>query len=251
MPNATPSGPVTPSEQAYRPSKETGPGQKRIFNPELFELVSGTAYTALMTNLLIVLTCAPFIVLLMTTDPVAAWPALVLSSILIAPALTGAFAAFQMFSNQDGTSVIRTFFRAWWHNLRRSLPIGIGLAAVLFIIMLNLQFFLTERLGALIIPIQVMLLVVAVVTALISLVGIVELPGVPLRDVLKNAILLGVRKWYLTVPALVVLGLLIAIIVQQPAIGLGVMLAPFLYAIWGACRYALKPILVNDEEPAS
>jgi len=78
-------------------------------------------------------------------------------------------------------------------------------------------------------------------TAVLALVAVPETTGARLRDVLLAAVVLGVRRWYLSAGALLVLGLLVSVVAVRPAVGLGFAAAPLLYAAWGACRFVLRP----------
>ena len=49
--------------------------------------VFGTVYAALMTNLLLVVGCAPLVLGLVVTDPARSWPLLALVAPLCAPGL--------------------------------------------------------------------------------------------------------------------------------------------------------------------
>ncbi|PWD50668.1 hypothetical protein C8046_08375 [Serinibacter arcticus] len=78
----------------------------------------------------------------------------------------------------------------------------------------------------------------------------VERPDARLRDVLKVSLYLAVRRWYLTLVSLVVLGSLTLIFTEQPGFAVGLLAAPLLYAVWGNSRYSLRPVLHPDDGAA-
>ncbi|GIG25410.1 DUF624 domain-containing protein [Cellulomonas denverensis] len=222
--------------------------QRRIFNHELYELLFGTVYTGLMTNLLVVVATLPAVGLLLFSDIAGTWPLLVLSAPLLGPALVGAFAVFADFSDHGSTTAIRTFARAWRTHLRRSLAIGAAVTAIVAVAAVNIRFFMAGAggAGALIIPVQAVLLLLALATGLMALVGVPELGHLRLRDLARAALYLAVRRWYLTAGAFLVLGLLSSLVVTRPAIALGVAVAPLLFVVWGTLRFALRPLLPDD-----
>ena len=210
----------------------------------MYELVIGTVYAGLATNFLLVLTTLPLVVLLMTTDPAASWSALALAAPLVAPAMSAAFAVFRAVSSRQETQVVRLFLRSWWAGLRRSLAVGAAATAVVVIAALNIGFFMSESvLGAVVIPFQVVLAAVVLVTALMALIADLEMPGARLHSVLLVGVLVAVRRFYLAVPAGLALVLWAGLLVEQPAIALGAMAAPLLFASWGTGRIALRPAL--------
>jgi len=86
-------------------------------------------------------------------------------------------------------------------------------------------------------------MVLAVATALLTLVVLAERPTVRLRDAVRASLYLGVRRWYLTAVSLAVLLLLVQVVAQKPALGLGLVATPLLYVVWAGSRYSLRPAL--------
>ena len=214
----------------------------RIFNHEKYELVWGTIYVGLATNALVVVACLPLVIMLFTTNPAASWPMLAILAFLLGPALTGAFAAFRGFSETGSTTAVRTFWKAWARNFQRTATIAALLAALTTIGGINIAFLWNEQaLGAALIPLQVILIVLGMVTALMALVGQLDHPQLRLLDLLRLALFVAVRRWYLSLIGLVMLGLLGTVVTELPAIGLGLAIAPLLYVTWGAARNAWRP----------
>ncbi|WP_125773331.1 DUF624 domain-containing protein [Antribacter gilvus] len=218
------------------------PGRRRLVNQETYELVIGTVYTGLMTNLLLVVACLPVVVVAVATDLASSWPLLALTAPLVAPALTAAFAVFAAHGDDGSTPVVRTFVRSWRRHARRSLAIGALATVVVVVLAVDVAFFWGRPAGAVVIPLLVTLAAGTVATAVLALAAVPELPEARLRDVLLPALFLGARRWYLGLASLVVLGLLAAMIVTRPAVGLGFVAAPLLYVVWGACRFTLGPL---------
>ncbi|MFI2361975.1 ferredoxin-NADPH reductase [Promicromonospora sp. NPDC019610] len=214
--------------------------RRTLLGPETYELVFGTVYTGLMTNLLLAVACLPLVVLVVATDLATTWPLAALAAPLLGPALVAAFAVFGAFSADGSTTVVRTFARAWRRHLRRGLAIGALATGALVVAAVDVAFFWGRTAGAAAIPVLVTLAVVAVLTALLALAAVPEMPGARLRDLLLAALVLGVRRWYLSAGALVVLGLLAGVVATRPAVGLGFAAAPLLFAVWGVCRFVLR-----------
>ena len=72
-------------------------------------------------------------------------------------------------------------------------------------------------------------------------------PGARMRDIVKAALYLCVRRWYLTALSLTVLGVQIGLFTTMPAIAIGLTCAPALYVAWANSRYTLRPVLDVDE----
>ncbi|MCP2263596.1 ferredoxin-NADPH reductase [Promicromonospora thailandica] len=215
--------------------------RRMLLGPETYELVFGTVYTGLMTNLLLALACLPLAVLVAATDLASTWPLAALTAPLLGPALVAAFTVFARFSADGSTAVVRTFAGAWWRHLRRGLAIGaLGTGAVV-VAVVDVAFFWGRTAGAAAIPVLVTLAAGAVATAVLALAAVPEMPDARLRDMLLAALVLGARRWYVSVGVLVVLGLLTSVVATRPAVGLGFAAAPLLFAAWGACRFALRP----------
>ncbi|MFI9489161.1 ferredoxin-NADPH reductase [Promicromonospora sp. NPDC052451] len=226
---------------AGRAGAGSAPRRRRaLIGPETYELVFGTVYTGLMTNLLLAVACLPLVALVVATDVAATWPLAALTAPLLGPALIAAFAVFGSFSADGSTAVVRTFARAWRRHLRRGLAIGALATGAVVVAAVDILFFWGRTAGAVAIPVLVTLAVGAVATAVLALTAVPEMPGARLRDVLLAALVLGARRWYLTAGALVVLGLLVSLVATRPAVGLGFAVAPLLFAVWGACRFALR-----------
>ncbi|MGI5189222.1 DUF624 domain-containing protein [Promicromonospora sp. CA-289599] len=218
-----------------------GTRRRQLIGPETYEMVFGTVYTGLMTNLLLAIACLPLVVLVAATDPTATWPYIALAAPLLGPALAAAFAVFGAFSSDGSTAVVRTFARAWRRHLRRGLAIGALATGAVVVVAVDVAFFWGRTLGALVIPVLVTLAVGAVLTAVLALAAVPDTVGARLRDVLLAALVLGSRRWYLSAGVLLVLGLLLSVLAVRPVVGLGFAAAPLLYAVWGICRFTLRP----------
>ncbi|PUB30306.1 uncharacterized protein DUF624 [Promicromonospora sp. AC04] len=220
--------------------RAAGGTRRRLVSQETYELVFGTVYTGLMTNVLLAVACLPLL-LVAATDLAATWPLAALTAPLLGPALAAAFTVFGAFSTDGPTAVVRTFARAWRRHLRRGLAIGALATGAVVVAAVDVAFFWGRTAGAVAIPVLVTLAAGALVTAVLALAAVPEMPGARLREVLLAAVVLGARRWYLSASALLVLGLLVSVVAARPVVGLGFAAAPLLYAAWGLCRFALRP----------
>ncbi|WP_454851190.1 ferredoxin-NADPH reductase [Promicromonospora soli] len=217
------------------------PRRRPLLAPETYEMVFGTVYTGLMTNLLLAVACLPLVVLVVAADLATTWPLAALTAPLLGPALAAAFAVFAAFSINGSTTVVRTFARAWRRHLRRGLAIGALATVTVVVAAVDVAFFWGRAAGAVAIPVLITLAAGAVVAAALALVAVPEMPAARLRDVLLAAVVLGARRWYLSAGVLLVLGLLASAVAVRPAVGIGFAAAPLLYAVWGTCRFVLHP----------
>ncbi|GAB4084223.1 hypothetical protein GCM10028784_08530 [Myceligenerans cantabricum] len=224
------------------PGGTGGARRRRLIGPETYELVFGTLYTGLATNVLLAVACLPAVLLLVATDLTATWPLLVAATPLAGPALVAAFAAFGEFSAGGSSTPVRTFVRAWRRHLRRGLAVGALAAGTVLVLAVDIAFFWGRTAGAVVIPVLATLTAGTVATAFLALTLVPERPDARLRDLLRAGLFLGARRWYLSVAVLLLLALLASVVSARPAIGLGFATAPLLYAAWGAARFALRPV---------
>ncbi|MFV2114694.1 hypothetical protein ACFHW0_20485 [Micromonospora sp. LOL_025] len=200
-------------------------------------------YTALVSNMLLVLGGLPLVVLALTTDAARAWPLYALAAPLCAPGLCGVFAVMSGYSSGGAGGVLRTFGRAWRATARRAVLWAAAATAVLVVLGVDAYALWGHRAGALTLPILAVLAVLTAATALLGLVTIAERPTARLRDVARACAYLAVRRWYLTAASLLVLALLAQLFAARPAIALGVAAAPLWYVVWSNSRYSLRAAL--------
>jgi uncharacterized membrane protein YesL len=208
--------------------------------------ILGVVYLGLMVNFLVVVAAAPLVVLLITTDPALSWPLLALAVPLAAPALTGAFTAFREFGRGE-PQVVRSFLRGWKATRRKGMLIGVAAAASVVVLLVDVRAVAALPASVVVVPVLALLTVIAVATALVALVALAEAPQARLRDMLKAALYLSVRRWYLTALSFAVLGVQFALFTTMPAIAIGLTCAPALYVAWANSRHTLRPVLDLDE----
>lgn len=218
---------------------------KRISH-DTWSTILGVVYLGLVSNFLVLLAAAPLVVLLMTTDPALSWPMLALAVPVAAPALTGAFAAFREFGRGE-PQVVRSFLRGWKTTWRKGMLIGAAAAASVVVLLVDVRAVAESPASVVVVPVLALLTVIAVATALVALVALAEAPQARLRDILKAALYLSVRRWYLTVLSFAVLGMQFALFTTMPAIAIGLTCAPALYVAWANSRYSLRPVLDLEE----
>ncbi|MBW8764478.1 MAG: DUF624 domain-containing protein [Microbacterium sp.] len=208
--------------------------------------ILGVVYLGLMTNFLMLVAASPVVVLLITTDPGLSWPLLALAAPLSAPALTGAFAAFREFGRGE-PQVVRSFLRGWRATWRKGMLIGAAAAASVVVLLVDVRAVAALPASVVVVPVLALLTVIAVATALVALVALAEAPQARLRDIVKAALYLSVRRWYLTALSFAVLSVQFALFTTMPAIAIGLTCAPALYVAWANGRYTLRPVLDLEE----
>ena len=68
--------------------------------------------------------------------------------------------------------------------------------------------------------------------AVTAIAGVVLLPEATLKSILKASLYLGVRRWYLSLAMLVLLGIIVSAAVLQPVMGVALAPAPLLFVVW-------------------
>lgn len=208
-----------------------------------YRLIFGTAYLILMTSALVLVVTLPFLAVLMTTDPRASWPWLVLTAPMLAPAVQAAFGVFSAHAADGSPDVIRVFARTWWRGLARTITVGAAGSIVVTALIADVILIWGHRAGALLIPVLVSAVLLVVITLPVILAALAEDPGLPLGPLARASVWLAVRRWYLGLLSVAALVVLAQIVIERPAWGLGVVLAPALYLLWGNARAALRPVL--------
>lgn len=212
--------------------------------------IIGMLYLGLIVNVLLVVSCLPLVVLLITTDPALSWPMLAIAAPLAAPGLTAAFRAFR--EHGDGVlGPIRAFAAGLRDTWRRALAIGSAVTAVVVVLLVDVRMLSTTPAAVFAVPVMGVLAVLAVAVALLALVASAEAPTARFRDVVRASAYLGLRRWYLTAVSLAALGAQAAVFAAAPAIGLGLSASAVLYLVWTNSRFTLRPVLDLDEAVAA
>jgi uncharacterized membrane protein YesL len=213
---------------------------------ELYDKVFGTIYLGMLGNLLVAVACSPVLIVAFTTDPNRTWPLLAVASPLCAPAAVACFAMFTHFSEEGPVALVSTFVRVWRRSFRRAFAVGGAVSFVVVVLSVDATAAGRSHATAIAIPLLLMLDVLVVAIALLALVGLSEQPTARIRDIVRPAAFLAVRRWYLTALSLLVLGALGSIVAARPIVGLGLATAPMLYIVWANGRFTLQPILHSD-----
>ncbi|MEU4623956.1 hypothetical protein AB0G04_28775 [Actinoplanes sp. NPDC023801] len=194
-------------------------------------------HTALLTNLLLAIACAPLVLVVLTTDPGRTWPLLVLFAPLGGPALVAVFTVLKSYPSP----VVKVFWTAWRTSARRALTTGTLATVVLLVLGVDARWAWGRPIGALVLPMITVAMTLIAVTTLLVLVLLADRPGTRLRDAARAGLHLGVRRWYLSLLSLVTLVLFEALLAARPAIAIGVVASPLLYVVWANSRFTLTP----------
>ncbi|GIE31056.1 hypothetical protein Ait01nite_041010 [Actinoplanes italicus] len=200
----------------------------------IFEAV----HTALLTNLLLAIACAPLVLVVLTTDPSRTWPLLVLFAPLAGPALVAVFTVLKSYPSP----VVKVFWTAWRTSARPALATGTVATVALLVLGVDARWAWGRPVGAVVLPMIVVAMTLLVITTLLVLVVLAERPEARLRDAARAALYLGVRRWYLSLFSLFALVLFEALLAARPAIAIGVVASPLLYVVWANSRFTLTPI---------
>ncbi|MDR2974586.1 MAG: hypothetical protein LBV00_07710 [Propionibacteriaceae bacterium] len=210
--------------------------------------ISGLLYIMLATNVMVAVTCLPVWMLALLVDLRYSWLWVVVTAILLAPALAGAFGVFKRYSVEGSTDAIRTYFRVWASSWKRVWPVGLAFVGFATILGLDLYAVTLWGFGTLALPITVVLATLALITVLVSWVALFDRPDLTRRAVVKASLYFAVRHPGWSLLSLGVLATVGSIIWVKPAIGLGLLIGPALYIIWGNSRRTLRSILPTDEQ---
>src|SRR6185436_4595650 len=110
----------------------------RLVRHDTWASIIGMLYLGLIVNLLLLVSCLPFVVLLVTTNPVDSWPLLALTAPLCAPGMAAAFRAFREHSD-GGLSPVRAFRAGLRDSWRRALVIGVVVVALVAVLLVDVR----------------------------------------------------------------------------------------------------------------
>jgi uncharacterized membrane protein YesL len=207
-----------------------------------YEAIFSTVYAGLRINLCLLVAVLPLLgALALSGSPLSAWPFFVALSVLCGPAVAAAFAVFGDVA-EDPQHLVRRFWSAYRAGFLRSVATAGVAAGAVIVLGADLQMAVGTRFGA-VTPVLAVLIGFVVVATTSALAAGRRLSR---RDVFVAAYL-SLRKWYLSVANLVVLGVLLAAVVSKPAVGLFLLPAPVLYVVWANARHVLSPLTGRDE----
>ncbi|MBR7836933.1 hypothetical protein KDL01_26890 [Actinospica durhamensis] len=206
-----------------------------------YDAIFAYVYAVFRINLCLMAAGLPLLLAFaFTGSQVAAWPFFVALATLCGPAVTAAFAAFEHVSD-EADRVGRVFWSAYWAGFVRSLAVSALAAAAVILLGVDLEVAAGTPARGVIPMLATLIAVVVVVTTALLAAG---------RRLCAAGVLacayLCIRRWYLSVANLAVLGVLLAAIVGKPALGLAVLPGPALYVVWANTRHIVAPLTTTD-----
>ncbi|MGP3955262.1 hypothetical protein ACTWPT_04640 [Nonomuraea sp. 3N208] len=228
-----------------------GSAVRRLLRPAeqaTYEKVFSTVYVGLMTNVLLVVACAPLLAALaIVRDPLASWPFFAVLSSLCGPALAGAFSCFRALGD-GSTAVFRTFWSGYRRCAARALLLWVASAAAVSMLTVDAVIVAHTAWGPALAPFfaTAAALVAAVIWASLVLLAEPRREPVRLIDLVRPSLYLMARRWYLAAASIAVLMLAAAVILVKPVIGLLVLCSPLLYVAWATTRFVVAPVLPDS-----
>lgn len=225
------------------------PQRRRWSGPgfEAFGSIFGFVYTFLAGNVLLALANAPLVLCLaVVADPVAAWPFFLTLSVTVPPSLAGLFAAFRAL-NDDGGAVkpVASFVRGYRRSFRRAAPTGLAAVALLVFLGVDLTIVQAMPAAAVLVPLIVLAAAATISVAVLVIAGVVLLPEARLKSLAKASMYLCVQRWYMSLAAVAVLGIIGAAALVQPVLGIALAPAPLLFVVWSNASYTFQAALRN------
>ncbi|WP_307422827.1 hypothetical protein [Pseudarthrobacter defluvii] len=232
---------------AQHPSRPRRGLAGRIPSPgfETFGGIFGFIYTFLAGNVMMALANAPLVLCLaLVADPLAAWPFFLALSVTVPPSLAGLFASFQAL-NDDGAAArpVTSFLRGYRRGFRRAAPLGLAAVAVLLFLGVDLAIVQSMPAAAILLPVIMVAAAVTVSVAVMAVAGVVILPDAGLKSLLKASLYLSVKRWYLSLAMLVLLGIIASAALLQPVLGVALAPAPLLFVVWSNAAFAFSTAL--------
>ncbi|WP_348786575.1 DUF624 domain-containing protein [Leifsonia sp. NPDC080035] len=212
---------------------------------ETLDTIFGYAYAILMVDVLLVLANLPLaVMMLVARDLLQAWPLLLLLSLTVAPSLAGAFEVYRTMGEGQPRP-----FAAFWRGYRRrgaqAALVGAATVLVVGFVLYDGAIVSGTAWAVLLGPTLLVVALLAVTTAVTTVVGLSVFETASLRATAKAALYLSVRRWYFSVLALALLALIVVVLLLQPVLGA---LAPglLLYAVFANAHYSFRRVLQGE-----
>jgi len=232
-------------------------------------------------NVAIAVSCLPLIAMLvLPADPLRTFPAILAGAFLSSPGLAATFAAMrdmpgfevgpgslhdelsdspamaQRYWEEEDTSVLGPFFRAWRALGARSLKVSalpLGLALVLSVdaVWAANQPSVLGAWGGLLAPMMIVLAAFCLPVWVIALVFVTELNGGSWRVVVRAAAACAARTWYLSLFSIAVLVVYCGGLMLQPILVLVLASSLAFYLVWANSRWSALPVLRASAARAS
>ena len=199
----------------------------------------GLVYTGLMVNVALVLANLPLAFFVFAVpDPLSSWPFFLLLSLTLAPSVAGAFGCFRAMKDDGPPRPLLAFWRSYRRNVLRSFVVGTVAGAVVAIVLLDLAVLGSNPFAPLIAPTFFVLGLSALAVTIAALAGFALYPQASAWPIVKASVYLAIKRWYFSVMALVLVGLIAAAVLLQPI--LGAFLAPslLLFAVWSNAHFS-------------
>ena len=210
----------------------------------------GVLHLALTVNLALGITCLPFLVLLVTTDPSLSWPALAVAAVLSGPGIAASFATFRAHARGEN-AILRSFARGLAASWRSALRISTIVGAVVLVAVGDIFALASTPVAPVVAPVLAVIALLALAVGMLGLVLVGEIPDARMRDVLRASTVLAVRRWPLTLASFAVIAVQAAAVTVAPAIAIGLTAAPCLYIVWAGGRYALQAVRESAAQKAA
>jgi uncharacterized membrane protein YesL len=215
--------------------------RRRLFtvSHETFESMFGLVYTGLMVNVALVLANLPLAFFVFAVpDPLSSWPFFLLLSLTLAPSVAGAFGCFRAMKDDGPPRPLLAFWRSYRRNVLRSFVVGTAAGAVVAIVLLDLAVLGSNPFAPLIAPTFFVLGLSALAVTIVALAAFALYPQASAWPIVKASVYLAIKRWYFSVMALVLVGLIAAAVLLQPI--LGAFLAPslLLFAVWSNAHFS-------------
>lgn len=211
-----------------------GGSAKRFLSGQTFMGLANSIYVMLMSGWCLLVGALPLTLVLLLIHDLRYWPTYVAAMALSAPGFAALFAVFRdhpsLFARNaavrakvledasddsdfppawiarpyvpvdTSVAVIRPYFRAYARVFARSLAAGVTFGVLAFLFLYDVQIMLKlQPYGVCVVPLLLVLTAMAVQSMLVALVLVVEYPKARYRSVVKNGVLLCVRRIWVTI----------------------------------------------------
>jgi uncharacterized membrane protein YesL len=208
---------------------------------EAYNRIFGTVYLLLVTGVLAVLSCTPFVALVLFTPVSRTWPVCAVTAPLSGPAVAAASTVFGAYTEDGQAGVARSFARAWRRHARRAFAVSGAATAAVVVLAVDAAAAFGTPVGAVTIPVLVVLAALVASSALVLLTALTVRPDVPVFRLWPVCLVLVVRRPWHVLLSLIAWWSLAVATGFAPAFAPALLTGPVLYLCWAGATATLRP----------
>lgn len=235
-------------------------------------IVGSLIFGVLRLNAILLVTLAPILVVCFAVvEPLRSFPTFLAAIVASSPGVAAAFTAFRdapdlsvdklqrldqseaaladgviaqpYWTDDDNNALIKPYLRAYRVVAIRALVASALIYGVIVVLAIDITWVFGQPWGVFVIPTLAVFIAWLVAAWPVALVLVTEMPKAKFWPIIRSAIFLSLRRWYLTIPNLIGLAIFITGLLAQTLLMAVFGTSLFLFFIWANSRWIALPII--------